>query len=66
MTYEREKLRELIPLYVNETLSEEERGEFENSLDQYPEMSQELEEFAEIKASYRGLEKTIPMIFSSL
>jgi hypothetical protein len=60
MTYEREKLRELIPLYVNKTLSEDEQREFENSIKKHPELEREFKEFSEIRASYVGLEKDMP------
>ncbi len=38
MTYSLEELRELIPLYLNQRLSEKERRAFEDALNQYPEL----------------------------
>src|SRR5512143_1885969 len=60
MTYSPDELRELIPCYLNHTLSESERKAFEESLRQYPALKIEIEEFSEIRQSYEGIEKEIP------
>jgi len=52
MMYRIKKLRYWIPLYLNGSLSERERQEFEDALDQYPRLKEELEEFSEIKEFY--------------
>jgi len=59
MTYSLEELRELIPLYLNQRLSEKERRAFEDSLNQYPELKSELNEFSEIKEIYKEIEKDV-------
>jgi len=61
MIYNLDKLRELIPLYLNNRLSEKERKEFEKALDQYPELKLEFKEFSEIKEVYEEIEKEIPL-----
>jgi len=60
MIYNLDKLRELIPFYLNNRLSEKERKEFEKALDQYPELKLEFKEFSEIKEIYKEIEKEIP------
>ena len=60
MTYDQDRLRDLIPLYLNGTLSEKERGEFEAGLDNHPEVQRELEEFSEIKGLYDSARHDIP------
>lgn len=60
MIYSFDKLRELIPFYLNNRLSEKERKEFEEALGQYPELKLELKEFSEIKEIYKEIEKEIP------
>jgi len=61
MTYSLDKLREQIPLYLNKGLSEKERKEFEDALNQYPELKSELREFSEIKEVYKEIEKDTPL-----
>ncbi len=61
MTYSLEELRELIPLYLNQRLSEKERKAFEDGLHQYPELLPELKEFAEIQEIYKEIEKNVPL-----
>ena len=61
MTYSLKELRELIPLYLNNQLSEKERKEFEDALHQYPELKSELKEFTEIKDIYKEIEKDVPL-----
>jgi hypothetical protein len=60
MIYSLDKLRELIPHYLNNTLSEKERKAFEDALRQDPELKIEIEEFAEIKQAYYEIEKDVP------
>jgi hypothetical protein len=60
MIYNLDQLREWIPLYLNNSLSEKERKEFEEALDQYPELKHEIKEFSEIKEIYKEIEKEIP------
>jgi hypothetical protein len=60
MIYSLDKLRELIPLYLNQRLAENKRKEFEEALGQYPELKLELKEFSEIKEIYKEIEKEIP------
>jgi hypothetical protein len=60
MIYSLDQLRELIPHYLNNRLSEKERKEFEEALGQYPELNLELKEFSEIKEIYKEIEKEIP------
>ncbi|MFQ5901990.1 MAG: anti-sigma factor family protein [Thermodesulfobacteriota bacterium] len=61
MTYKPEQLREMIPLYLNGTLSEEERRTFEDDLEDNPELKHELMEFSEIKGFYKTIEEEIPL-----
>ena len=56
MVYKPDELREMIPEYLNNALSEPERQAFEESLKEYPEVEQELREFSEIKSAYRLVE----------
>ena len=60
MTYDDKKLRELIPLYINGTLPEKKRREFEKKLEEYPELKNEYREFLEIKSSYVGIQQKLP------
>jgi hypothetical protein len=61
MTYSLEELRELIPLYLNQRLSEKERRTFEDGLHQYPELKSELKEFSEIKEIYKEIEEDVSL-----
>jgi hypothetical protein len=61
MTYSLEELKGLVPLYLNDRLSEKERKEFEAGLSQYPELKLELKEFSEIKEIYKEIEKDVPL-----
>jgi hypothetical protein len=61
MTYSLKELKELIPLYLNNQLSEKERRAFEDGLNQYPELLPELKEFSEIKEIYKEIEKDVPL-----
>ncbi len=60
MTYSSDKLREMIPCYLNHTLSEKERRAFEESLDQHPGLKSEVEEFSKIRQYYEEIEREIP------
>ncbi|MFQ5559582.1 MAG: hypothetical protein ACE5FU_03215 [Nitrospinota bacterium] len=55
-----EKLKELIPLYLNGALTKEEKKEFEDSLKGSVSLQQELSEFKEIKEFYSDIEEEIP------
>lgn len=61
MTYSLDEFRELIPRYLNHTLSEEERKAFEESLNQHPELKIEVKEFSEIQQAYQEIEEEIPL-----
>jgi len=50
----------MIPQYLNKTLPEKERLEFELSLDKYPELKREFQEFSEIKSAYNAIQEDIP------
>ena len=60
MTYNPEKLRDLIPEYLNGTLSKREQTAFENSLDTYPDIKKEVQEFSEIKSAYNAMQDDLP------
>ncbi len=45
------QLREMIPLYVNGSLPDEQVIEFEKGLQKHPELQQELDEFSAINAT---------------
>jgi len=60
MTYKPDELRELIPPYLNGTLSQDKRQKFEEALNKYPELKRELMEFSEIKNLYKEIEEDIP------
>jgi len=60
MTYDPEELRDLIPLYLNGTLSESEQREFESSIEEFPEVQRELQEFSEIKGIYNSVRDELP------
>ncbi len=52
MTYSRDALREMIPIYLNGRLTAAETEALEAGLRQYPELKAELKAFSDIKASY--------------
>ena len=60
MGYKPDELREMIPEYLNNLLSELERQAFEESLKKYPEVEQEFREFSEIKSAYRLVQDELP------
>jgi anti-sigma factor RsiW len=61
MTYSREDLKEMIPLYVNGRLSESEMVSFSKNLEKHPELKAEVMEFSELREVYGDIEKEIPM-----
>lgn len=66
MRYKPDELKERIPTYLNGRLSEEERQEFEDAMNRYPELRRELMEFSEIKGIYKDIEREIPPISDNL
>jgi anti-sigma factor RsiW len=60
MIYDADALKEMIPLYLNGQLTEQEKDAFEEDLAKYPELAAEVAEFKEIKESYRDLEAETP------
>jgi hypothetical protein len=60
MNYSYDKLRELIPLFLSNRLSEKEKKLVEEALNKYPELRHEIIEFSEIKEAYNELKKDIP------
>lgn len=60
MTSELERLRKFILQYLNKSLSPEERKEFDEGLEKYPEIRKEISEFLEIKKIYQEMEKVLP------
>lgn len=60
MTYSFDQLRDLIPHYVNGSLSGKERQRFENGIEKFPALQQELVEFSEIKSVYDEMKNEIP------
>lgn len=60
MIYDADTLKEMIPLYVNGQLTEQEKKAFTQGLAEHPELSAEVAEFKAIKESYRDLEAETP------
>lgn len=60
MTYKPDKLRDMIPEYLNNALSEQERQEFDLSIKKYPDIEEELREFSEIKSAYKLVHDEVP------
>jgi hypothetical protein len=56
MTYSFEKAKEMIPLYVSGTLSEEEKVKVKNALAAYPDLTREVKGFSEIQQAFTMLE----------
>lgn len=52
MIHKIDELRYLTPLYLNGTLSQKKRQEFEDYLNEHPESRREITEFSEIKSFY--------------
>jgi anti-sigma factor RsiW len=55
MTYNENQLREMIPLYLNGTLSSEQTRSFDEALQQRPELRRELDEFVLIDDAMAGM-----------
>ncbi len=60
MTYNADTIKEMIPLYVNGKLAEQEKKAFLQGLKEYPELAQEVADFREIDVIYNDLEAEIP------
>lgn len=54
-TYSREQLREMIPLYLNGSLNEQEADDFMAGIEQDEALQNEFDEFVELDASYQRL-----------
>ncbi len=50
----------MIPEYLNDSLSEQERQAFEKSLQKYPDVEQEFMDFSEIKSAYKLVQEDVP------
>ncbi len=66
MKYKLKKLREMIPLYLDGTLPEEEKRIFEDAIEKIPELKKEFLEFLEIKNSYKEIESKLPPLSENL
>jgi len=60
MIYDVDALKEMIPIYLNGQLSEEEQKAFAQGLKDHPELAAEVAEFETIRASYHDLEAETP------
>lgn len=60
MIYDADALKEMIPLYLNGRLSEEEQDAFAQGLKDHPELAAEVAEYEAIQASYPDLEAETP------
>jgi anti-sigma factor RsiW len=60
MIYDADTLKEMIPLYVNGQLTEQEKKAFTQGLAEHPELAAEVAEFKAIEESYRDLEAETP------
>ena len=60
MIYDAEALKEMIPLYLNGQLGDEERKAFAQGLKDHPELAAEVAEYEAIQASYQDLEAETP------
>lgn len=59
MTSSLEEFKSMIPVYLNGRLSQAETKAFEDALEKYPELKQELKEFSVIQQSYDTLAEKI-------
>jgi hypothetical protein len=59
MTSSLEEFKTMIPVYLNGRLSQAETKAFEDALERYPELKQELKEFSVIQQSYDTFEEKI-------
>jgi hypothetical protein len=57
--YTPEKIRDMIPMYLNGTLSKDQIQSFEESIRFYPDLQKELEEFSDIQSVYHRMEKDV-------
>lgn len=55
-----EKLKGMLPIYLRGDLSASEKKELEEALQKYPELKQELAEFAGIQAAYQEITRETP------
>jgi len=62
MTSEIDKIRELLPLYVNGRLSMKQAAEVEAALEEHPELREDLLDFEAIGRTYQSLEKETPAL----
>ena len=60
MTYDANTIKEMIPLYLNGRLPEEEKDVFLQGLEEYPDLAAEMADFQEIDAVYQDLENSVP------
>jgi hypothetical protein len=60
MPYDIDELREKIPLYLKGGLTQSEKREFEEAIQKFPGLKDEIEEFTEFHEVYREIEKEIP------
>lgn len=60
MIYDADTLKQMIPLYVNGQLTEQEKEAFTHGLVEHPELAAEIAEFEEIQESYKDLEAKTP------
>ncbi|NDY42408.1 hypothetical protein G3N55_06075 [Dissulfurirhabdus thermomarina] len=60
MTSERERLRGLLPLYLNGSLPEGDRAAVEAALERDPGLQAELQECREIAAAFEEMERCVP------
>jgi hypothetical protein len=54
--YTPDEIREMIPLYLNQTLTKEQVHGFEESIRSYPDLQKELNEFSQIRSVYQEME----------
>ena len=60
MIYDIDTLKAMIPLYLNDQLSEEDQRAFSRGLADHPELAAEVAEYQEIQDIYRDLEAETP------
>lgn len=60
MTYNKEIISEQIPLYVDGNLSEKEQLEFEELLNNYPEIGEEIEAYMAMEEMYSEMSEQLP------
>jgi len=62
MTSEIDKIRELLPLYVNGSLFKKQIAEVEAALEEHPELQEVLLDFEAIGKAYQSMEKETPAL----